>query len=189
MSGIGILGLLGVGVSLIVASLVGALRGLLSKEVEASLPSISRNLLARAANRLPAEHRERFLEEWSAELGPAIQGRPLWALMQAASLYRAAPRIAAELAPAPVPVQGQSNGTGLISRPANRLLGRVLPGLAALRSLLTSVDKRVDEILERILFGPNPADVSMARIMLVTAIALLLAAGSVLYILEMQFGL
>jgi len=47
----------------------------------------------------------------------------------------------------------------------------------------------VDEILERILFGPNPADVSMARIMLVTAIALLLAAGSVLYILEMQFGL
>ncbi|HET7052791.1 MAG TPA: hypothetical protein VFI09_02600 [Solirubrobacterales bacterium] len=124
---------LGLGGALLIgvgAVFLSVLRALLTKEAQAVVPALSRNLLRQAVERLPTEHRSRFQEEWAAELGDAIEERPLWALLESASLYQRAGRIAAELEPVATPVRarGGSRPSAVLMRldsATQRALGRV----------------------------------------------------------------
>jgi hypothetical protein len=192
LSGTSVIGIIGIAASVLLGLIFALLRGLLSKEVEASLPAISRNLLLRAAHRLPEEHRERFLEEWNAEFAEAIRGRPLWAVLQAASLYRSARKIAAELQPAAVAVPGQPGSTKVVTERANRFLGGVLLRLTAIRSAMTAANKQIEARIERIVIGPNPRMPNVLRLLLALVgviTALISAIAALLALLEGPLGL
>ncbi len=76
----------------------------IDNELEVAIPELARGLLEKAIARIPEDHRLRLEEEWTAGLKDPLEKRPLWALVQAASLWQKAGRIATELEPAPVPV-------------------------------------------------------------------------------------
>ena len=79
-----------------------ALGRVISNELEAAIAELAQGLLEKAIARAPEDHRPRLEEEWMAGLRDPLEKRPLWALVQAASLWQRAGRIAAELEPAPV---------------------------------------------------------------------------------------
>jgi hypothetical protein len=85
------------------AVLFWVIRALVTQEVAHIVPALTYDLLRRAAERLPDEHREHLLEEWRAEIEDMAEKRPLLALSEAVSLHRGARRIARELEPASVP--------------------------------------------------------------------------------------
>jgi len=60
---------------------------LAGKEAEAIVQALTSDLLRRAERRLPPGQRSRFAEETRAGLQCLSTERPLWALLQAASLY------------------------------------------------------------------------------------------------------
>ncbi len=69
---------------------------LLTEETRAWLPHLTRALIRSAARRLPAEHRDRYTEEWLAE-AEAYSDRPLTALVCAFGVRRGARRLGREL--------------------------------------------------------------------------------------------
>jgi DNA-binding transcriptional ArsR family regulator len=67
-----------------------ALQTLAGKEAEALVQALTTKLLLRIERRLPIHQQERFAEETRAGLQRFSQKRPLWALLQAFSLFCAA---------------------------------------------------------------------------------------------------
>lgn len=85
-----LLTLLGGLLSLFLLVLGWILQALAGKEAEAAIQALTADLLRRAERRLPAGQRARFAEETRAGLLRFSERRPLWALLQAVSLYVAA---------------------------------------------------------------------------------------------------
>ncbi len=79
---------------------VRAVGGLIGKEAVGWAPHVARGLALRAAERLPAVHRDRYAEEWSAEL-EALSDRPITALLHAIGILGSARRLNRQLLPLP----------------------------------------------------------------------------------------
>ncbi|MDQ3822120.1 MAG: hypothetical protein M3321_02630 [Actinomycetota bacterium] len=85
-----------------VAAFLGRiLAGLLTAEFAAWLPHIARWIVARAVGRLPPSQRNRWLEEWRADLAQ-FEHRPLAGLLHAIGIALGARAVARELTPARV---------------------------------------------------------------------------------------
>lgn len=123
LAALGTLGAILVVLGIALGSLLWRVLGkVLGNELEAAVPELAQGLLEKAVERIPAEHRPRLEEEWTAGLKGSLQKRPLWALLQAVSLYQKAGHIAAELEPAPVSVHGNESG-GEGSQSSSRFSG------------------------------------------------------------------
>jgi hypothetical protein len=88
-------------VGVIVALLVSGLRSLLSADARGWTERGTDSLLAAALRRLPTEHRERYRDEWEADLATKRKLGPLTALAYAAKLRATVGGLARELVPAP----------------------------------------------------------------------------------------
>lgn len=114
---LGVLGMSVVALGIALGSVLWrAIGKLVSNELEAVVPELADGLLKKAIQRLPVEYRDRLAEEWSAGLRDSLGERPLLALAQAASLYKEARRIAAELEPSTVPAGGAEERDRTASR-------------------------------------------------------------------------
>jgi Bacterial sugar transferase len=89
----------------VLATLIGAIAGavfiataqsLVTDEAKARLPHLSRSLIRRAAHGFPAEHVERYGDEWLAEVA-AYRDRPLTALVRALGILRGTRALRQEL--------------------------------------------------------------------------------------------
>lgn len=165
----------------VVAVFATALKKMFQKEIEASVPDLSRHLLSRAIGRLPVECREDYEEEWRGELGDAIERRPLWALAEVTSLYFAAGRIAVELQPATASVKAGSDSLQSGSwgeGPRSLLRARSLR--VGLRSVLQSAEG-VRRAAARIadVVGLDPANKRLIRltVLCVTSMVLTVWGG------------
>lgn len=183
---LGGLGTIAVVIGVTLGSILGRAFGkVLSSELEAAIPELAKGMLQKAIERLPEESRERFAEEWAAGLKVPLEKQPLVALAQAISLYQRARRIAAELEPSTVSVQGEA-GDG---RPPRRFGGvrglpRVRFGFSPKRAWWAAMDIAR---LYAIFSGVSP-DEMVLRTARTLAIVLGLA-GLLLVVLIGYFGL
>jgi len=92
---------------LLVVLLARVLVGLLTAEAVATVPHVSRTVVRRAAEQLPPEQRDRFAEEWEADL-ETFGERQLAALKWAIGISFGVRELAAELAPAPQPERAEA---------------------------------------------------------------------------------
>jgi hypothetical protein len=161
------------------------LRRMALKELEASVPGVSRYLLQRAVQRLPAEHREDIEEEWRAGLGDAIDKRPLWALMEVTSLYMGAGRIAAELEPTAAPARAG----GAEGRVVGRVNGFIRGARAPLRGA-RSFWSRLGPLAARALAVKAQADPVRTTLVFLTVLGFVMGlVGFVVWVLEYFLGL
>jgi hypothetical protein len=87
-------------VALLGAVLVGVARDLVSDELKACLQSLARRLVHRSASRVPAELRDRYDQEWGAEVEHILEReRTLGALKFALDLWLHGARGVANVAP------------------------------------------------------------------------------------------
>ncbi len=105
LAALGTIGAIVLIVGITLGSLLWRVLGrVIDNELEVAIPELAQGLLEKAIARIPEDHRPRLEEEWTAGLKDPLEKQPLWALIQAASLWQKAGRIATELKPAPVPV-------------------------------------------------------------------------------------
>ena len=115
-----------------------ALGGMIGREAAGWAPHVARQVVRTAADGLPAEYRDRYREEWLAEVG-TLSDRPLTALITAFSIARNARRLAQELAPATQPV---ANSPAPIPSIATEWL-RLSSWLGPLQARLSRIRTRV----------------------------------------------
>jgi hypothetical protein len=101
----GILGLLLLALIFIITRAAGTVIG---REATGWLPHLSRGLVARAVQRLPEAHRDRFDEEWRRHISD-FDDRPLTGLVKALGYAASVRPLQRELAPnlAPAPVRAR----------------------------------------------------------------------------------
>lgn len=184
---LGALGTIAVVIGITLGSILWRAFGkVLSNELEAAIPELARGMLQKAIDRLPEESRERLAEEWAAGLRVPLKKQPLVALAQAISLYQRARRIAAEVEPSTVSVQGQTGDGGPPRRFGGvvRGLPRVRFGFSPKRAWWGAMD------LARLyaIFSGVSVDEMVLRAARTLAIALVLA-GLLLVVLIGYFGL
>jgi hypothetical protein len=140
---------------LIVGVVVAVLGGLAIAEARGWLSYLQGQVVDRATGKLPLEARERYREEWQALLADYAD-RPLTALVQAFSLYLRAGAIAAELTPAPQPVERKSRAKATPPKRASSLAGTSVAGWLLREMLSRLPGKRAGSVVA-------PAIAGMAR--------------------------
>jgi hypothetical protein len=88
--------------TMIVTVLLGAIGSIVAAELLDVCPWLTQKLLRRAANRLPATHRERYVDEWQAELDYMnTRAGKLFRLLWAIGVCASSSSLAREIADVP----------------------------------------------------------------------------------------
>jgi hypothetical protein len=133
-------------------------------------------------------------EEWPAELHSTIESRPLLGLREAASLYRAASAVAAELEPAPAAVSVPQRVQALKSAFGERA-GRIVDAFERCDQIANAFAERTFDVilrisasLQRSLGIPQPVTTAALGIALI-ALAVSTLGLCLLWFLEVHLGL
>lgn len=103
--------MLTVGLAFIGSAIISIALNLIASELFGWCPRWSDILIRKAAEKIPPEHRERFIEETIADLDRAPRTTALWRLIQASTLYLwGAKRIASDLVETPSATIGSREG-------------------------------------------------------------------------------
>ena len=117
--------------------IVGIFVNLLSDQAKGELRKVGNALVERAAERLPEEHRGRWLDEWKSDLHEKYLVGPFSGIAYAVKIVRDAPRLARELVPM-AEAAGESSTVPVEDRPGRPRRLRLLAVLARAAGFLRS---------------------------------------------------